>query len=57
MQMTLTAACTTVQGDAICERSLQARDAHNIALIADGGPWSKMTGAYLLDLLDQGCRQ
>lgn len=52
----LTAGCASVSESAICDGTLGARDAHTVALIADGGARSKITGARLLGLLDAGCK-
>ena len=53
----LTAGCASVSESesAVCDGTLGARDAHTVALVADGGPRSKITGARLLGLLDAGC--
>ena len=51
----LTACSASVNESAVCDGTLGARDAHTVALIEDGGPRSKITGARLLGLLDAGC--
>ena len=53
---TLTIGCATAQSDsAICDGTEKQRTAHAAALVADGGPQSKVTGAQLIALIDAGC--
>lgn len=48
--------CTSVSESAICSGTMKARDTHTRALINDGGPSSKVTGARLIGLIDAGCQ-
>lgn len=45
-----------VSQTAICDGTAQARTVHAAALAEDGGERSIRTGAYLIQILDAGCR-
>ncbi|MFV0385607.1 hypothetical protein [Paracoccus sp. (in: a-proteobacteria)] len=51
------AGCATgpVSETAICTATHDARQTHAAALVADGGPQSRRTGAALISALDAGC--
>lgn len=56
MPMLLIAGCATAPSDsAICDGTAQPRTDHAAALVADGGPLSKISGARLIRLIDAGC--
>ena len=56
MALMLISGCATVpSGDAICDGSAQLRTEHAAALVADGGPASKQSGAALIGTIDAGC--
>jgi hypothetical protein len=46
---------TAISNPAICDGTESLRDAHTEALLGDGGDTSVITGAMLLDALDQAC--
>lgn len=52
------AACANLQASplALCLGTKADRQAHAEALIVDGGPQSRVSGANLLGSLDAGCR-
>lgn len=52
--MLLTNGC--VNAAVICEETAEARTALAQDLAADGGPRSDVSGAYLIQKLDAGCR-
>lgn len=41
---------------ALCDGTAEARNEHAAALIEDGGPKSLISGSYLIELLDVGCK-
>lgn len=48
--------CTTAVSDvAICEQTAGDRTRHARALVEDGGPQSRRTGAVLIGKIDAGC--
>lgn len=49
-------AAPTINQDAICDGTRQARSEHTAALLADGGDLSLATGADLIARIDAGCR-
>lgn len=52
----LLSGCATAPNDsAICNGTAQSRTAHAAALVADGGPQSLVTGAFLIQQIDAGC--
>lgn len=56
--MLLVTGCMNVANDkAICDGTKIARTDHAAALAQDGGNTSVVTGAYLIQLLDKGCRE
>ncbi|MFV0383859.1 hypothetical protein [Paracoccus sp. (in: a-proteobacteria)] len=57
MTLALLAGCATgpVSETAICTATHDARQTHAAALVADGGPQSRRTGAALISALDAGC--
>lgn len=61
LTLPLIASCAELQGSeqtrtaALCEASQGDRTAHAGALLQDGGPRSKLTGATLLGGLEAGC--
>lgn len=63
MALLLTASCASLQATetaktaAICSASERDRTDHARALVQDGGPVSKVTGARLLVGLQKGCEQ
>lgn len=54
--MLLSAGCASVETSAICDGTRDARDAHTVALLNDGGPESMRTGASLISKLDAACQ-
>ncbi len=56
MTALLIAGCASAPSDsAICDGTTQLRTNHAAALVADGGPRSKVSGANLIATLDSGC--
>ncbi len=55
--MTLSSGCATVQTSAICDATMQSRDALTLALLDDGGPKSMKAGARLIGQIDSGCAE
>jgi hypothetical protein len=52
------AGCMNVpSADAICDGTRQARTDHAAALVADGGPFSLVTGQRLISRIDAGCNE
>ena len=52
----LASGCANAPNDsAICNGTAQSRTAHAAALVADGGPQSLVTGAFLIQQIDAGC--
>jgi len=56
MALTLLTGCASVVSDsAVCAGTAAATADHAAALSEDGGPRSKVTGAFLIRQLDAGC--
>lgn len=55
--MMLLGACAVKPGDltALCDGTREARTEHASALVDDGGPKSRITGANLLGKIRAGC--
>ena len=54
--MLLVSGCAAAPSDsAICDGTARSRTAHASALVADGGPRSLVTGAFLIQQIDAGC--
>ena len=60
MSLTLLTGCFgawRANDSALCDGTTSSRADHAAALIVDGGPASKRTGAVLLVQLREGCRE
>ena len=57
LTLPLISCATAPSTSAICDGTVQSRTAHAAALVADGGPRSLVTGAFLIQQIDAGCRK
>lgn len=55
MMLSLSGCVTGPSGEAVCDGTRAMRAAHAGALVEDGGPRSRRTGAQLIAVMDAGC--